>query len=197
MPGIAIDVEALIKNRLAEFGLPAGSRIRAAALIGAARIEAEPDEVVRRLRFQDDGINARFKRARVFGGERLLDGFLADASGIEFGHVKMVPQEIARAAAVGRPRGYGEADQARATVMEIAMLRGGTGRRAAGVMKPGSDDSFFFTRANNFFHGLGPRGERNIGGCFDVATGRFVALRSERRQVFVVYGSEAGEPFGF
>src|SRR6266849_2313738 len=103
MPGIAIDIEALIENRLAEFGLSAGSGIRAAALVGAARIEAEPDEVVRRLRFQDDGINARFKRARVFGGERLLDGFPADTGGIEFGHVKMVAQVITRAAAVGRP----------------------------------------------------------------------------------------------
>ena len=112
MPGIAIDIEALIENRLAELGLAAGSRIRTAALIGAARIEAELDQVVRRLRFQDDGINARFKRARVFGGERLLDGFPADAGGIEFGHVKMVPQEITRAAAVGRPCRYGEADQA-------------------------------------------------------------------------------------
>src|SRR5713101_4475501 len=197
MPGIARDIEALIENRLAEFGLAAGSRIWTAALIGAARIEAEFEKVVRRLRFQDDGINARFKRARVFGGQRLLDGFPADAGGIEFGHVKMVAQKITRAAAVGRPRGYGEADQARATVMEIAMLRGGTGGRAARVMKSGSDDSFFFTRANNLIHGLGPSGERNIRGCFHVATGRFVVLRSERWQVFVVHGSEAGEPFGF
>ena len=43
--------------------------------------------------------------------------------------------------------------------MEIAMLRGGTGGRATGVMKSGSDDSFFFTRANDLIHGLGPRGE--------------------------------------
>src|SRR6266699_6523541 len=84
MPGVAIDADAFIENSLADLGRSAGGRIWAAALIGAARIEIEADEVVGRLGFQDDRIDARLKRARIPRTERLVNCFAANAISIEF-----------------------------------------------------------------------------------------------------------------
>src|SRR5207247_9065966 len=93
MPGIAGYTQAIIENLFAELGLSAGSGVWAAAFIGAARIEVETDEVVCRLRFEDDRKDTRLKRVRIFGIKRLPTRFPAAAGGIEFRHVKMIPQE--------------------------------------------------------------------------------------------------------
>src|SRR3989442_14674647 len=135
MPGIAVNTQSFIEDPFAEFGLAARRGVGTAAFVGAARIEIEADKVVCRLGFKDDGVNSRLQGARIFRIKRLLNRFPADAGGIEFRNVKMVPQEESGTGAVRSPRGDREAHQARALVMEVAILRCETRSRALRMMK--------------------------------------------------------------
>src|SRR6266576_5148993 len=104
MPGIAVNIEPFVKNLFAEFRLPTGSGIRTAAYGGAARVKAEANPIIRRLGLADDGISSRIERARISRRDCPLDGLASDARGVQLRHVKMIAQEIARAAAVRRSR---------------------------------------------------------------------------------------------
>ena len=100
MPRVAIDVDALVEDLFPDLGLAPGSRIRAAALIGAPRIEAQADQIVSRLGFKNNGIDPRFKCVRIFRGQRLFDGFPANSPGVELRNIKMVAEKITGAASV-------------------------------------------------------------------------------------------------
>src|SRR5437773_1346565 len=150
MPGIAVNTQAFIEDFFTEFGLAPRRGVGTAAFIGAARIEVESDEVVCGLCFEDDGINSRLQGAWIFGIKRLLNGFPADARGIEFRNVKMVPKEESGTGAVGSPRGDRETHKARALVMEVAILRCEARSRAVRMMKTGPDDTLPLTGANYF-----------------------------------------------
>src|SRR5439155_1503844 len=119
------------------------------------------------------------ERARIFGIKRLLNGLPANASGIEFRHVKMIAQEIPGTGAVGSPRGDRETHEARALVMEVAILRCVSRGLAVRMMKTGSDDTFLFTGANYFVDRSGTRGKRNVHSRLDVTAGGFVTLLAE------------------
>src|SRR6266487_4799390 len=144
MPGIAVNTQAFIEDLFAEFGLAARGGVGAAAFVGAARIEVEADEVVGRLCFEDDRINSRLQRTRIFGIQRPLNSYPADARGVEFRNVKMIAQKKPGAGAVRCPRGDREAHKARALVMEDAILRCETRSGATRMMKTGTDDTFLF-----------------------------------------------------
>src|SRR6266851_364722 len=104
MPGIAVNTQSFIEDPCAEFGLAARRGVGTAAFVDGARIEVEADKVVCRLGFKDDGVNSRLQGARIFRIKRLLNRFPADADGIEFRRVKMIPQEKPGTGAVGSPR---------------------------------------------------------------------------------------------
>src|SRR6185503_7981632 len=104
MPWIADDADPLIENLLAEFCFTLKRGIWAAAFVSASCIEAKANQIVRRLRFENDWINSRFERARRSRCERLLNCLAADARGVEFRHVEVVSQKITGASAIRRAR---------------------------------------------------------------------------------------------
>ena len=116
MPRITVIVEPFIEDLLAEFCFASRRRIRAAAFIGAARVESKPNQVIGSLRLKNYGIDARFECSRVSRCDRFLDRLARNALSIEFGDIKMIAEKIAGAAAIGRARGDGKADQTRSRV---------------------------------------------------------------------------------
>src|SRR6266478_2346188 len=196
VPGVAVNVNALIEDFFAQPGLAAGRRVRAAAFVGAASVETEPDEVVGGLGFEDDGINARLEQLRVFGLKRLFDSLAANASGVEFGDIELVAQKIAGAAAVGGAGGNREANQAGAAILEIPIL-GGEGRGgAAGMVKPRADDAGLFAGANDFVDRFGAGGQGEIDGGFRETAGGFIGLGAQSGQVFLIHGRETSQLLG-
>src|SRR5437879_10030272 len=125
-------------------------RIISASFIGRDCLEAQADDVVGVQGFEDDRIDAGLESARLLGLECLANSFMANARRIEPGNVKMVAQEIARAAPVRSARGHRKADQAGTAVMKIAMFGSEAGGGAVGMVKTCADDARFFARSNDF-----------------------------------------------
>src|SRR5579859_1724901 len=149
MPRIAVEVDLLVKDPLADFSFAPGRSVRAAAFVGAPGVEAKADEIARRLCFQNHCICPRIECAGILRTEGLLDGFASDAFGVELCNIKMVAQEIARAGAARGPGGDGEAGQAAALVMKIPVPGSKPTGRAVGVVEPRTDDALLFTGAND------------------------------------------------
>ena len=199
VPGIAVNIDALDQRLFGpslRFAVRGG--VGAAAFVSAAGIEAEANQIIRGLGFENDWINAGFEGARIFGTQSASAiGFTADSGGIELGDIEMVAQEIAGAAAIGGAGRGREADQAGAVVMEIAVLGGRTTCRPVGMMEAGADHAGFFAGPNDFIDGPGALGQGDVHGGLDVAAGRLVLLRTERGHVFLVHGRDAGEALRF
>ena len=97
MPWVAINVDALVKNLLTDFGLSTRRGERTATLFSAARVEIElkeSDEIGDCLRFENRWINSRLQHARITRVESFANGFVCDARRVEFRNVEMVSQKV-------------------------------------------------------------------------------------------------------
>jgi len=92
MPRVAVNVDAIVEDFFSDPCFPVFRRVRTAAFIGAAGIEAEAEQVVGGLGFEDDGVGAGVEQTRVFGGDGFLNGFSANAGRIQLGDVKVVAE---------------------------------------------------------------------------------------------------------
>ena len=66
MPWIAVKINPFIENLFAQPRLATWTRIRAAAFIDTASIEAQPDEIFRRLGLKDYRVDAGVESAGIF-----------------------------------------------------------------------------------------------------------------------------------
>src|SRR6185369_15191302 len=116
MPRIAIDVDALVEDLLADFGFTARRGEWAAAFFSTTRVETERKEAEQIgdcLWLENHGIHAGLKNLWIACVECFADRFVRDACGVEFRDVEVVAKEVTRTRAIGCSRSCGQTHQSR------------------------------------------------------------------------------------
>src|ERR1700754_172853 len=189
MPRIAVDIDALVEDFLAQLCLASRRGKWTPAFFRTARVKTErkePEQIRDGLWFEYRRVNAGFEHSRTACIECFTNRFVGDTRSIEFGNVEMITQEVTGAAAVRCARGRCQTHQTRSFVSEVSVLCCRCSRGSTRLVKTRANDFRFFTRSNHIVDCLCARGDGNVRRRFRVAIHRLVSLLTQRRYVLAI-----------
>src|SRR5829696_5097428 len=143
MRRVAIQVQPLVDQRLADARLPVLSGKRAAPLVSGSRVEAagqEPDEISDGLRLEDDRVDAWLDRLRLARSDCLANSLIDDVLRIEACEIEVIGGEVPRPGAICAAGGDTEPRASRSEVAPVAVGGGDRHRGTAGAVKAGAGD---------------------------------------------------------
>src|ERR1044072_5597091 len=165
MPRIAVDVNALVEDLLADSRFTAGRGEWTASFFSTARVETEgkePEQIGDCLWLENPGIRAGPAHSRIAGVEGFPDRFIRHSCGVEFRHVEVVAKEVTRAGPIGRSGGCRQTHQTRLFIDEVAVLRGGRAGCTPRLVKGCADHFCFFAGGDYVVDGFRTSGDRDV-----------------------------------
>ena len=196
---IAVQIDALVEQGLADARLAVLGREGAPSFVCRPRIEAvgqETHEIGHRLGLEDDRVDARFDALRLLRPNRLAHRLSGDPLYVQAREIEVIACEVPRTGAISAARREAEAALAGSEEPAVAVGRRRRPRRCACDVEPRAGYFRGAAGRQRRFERRCARSEIDVCGRRGEAAGLAVLEWSERGNVFAVNRRDAGNLHG-